>query len=127
MGSWLGLLTGAQNIPQDIMEMGQNAQAQALQNQQAYAYAAQQASQLSQISAPAIDERKQAHILLRNRLQGVNGKGFTVDKNDFLFPLIHGEKVYIFFLHGDRVGHLEDEKNMFPSDKLVTQLRLLWS
>jgi hypothetical protein len=53
--------------------------------------------------------------------------GGRPDKLPFPFAQAHkaGERVFIFIVKGDEGMMLEDEAKMFPSDGLVTQLRLL--
>ena len=70
----------------------------------------------------------QARNMLFDRLMGVNrDMVFDIGVNDFIYPVHHGDKVYIFFIHNDRAGYLEDNADLYPSDKLVTQVRLIWS
>lgn len=67
-----------------------------------------------------------AKSMLFSRLHGFN-YGFVMKQDDFLLPHVSPAKVYVFFIHGDRVGHLEDDIAIFPSDQLITQIRLLWA
>lgn len=51
--------------------------------------------------------------------------------NGSLFPFAHlethyaGEKVFVFVVVDDKPVVLEDESSLFPSDTLITQLRLI--
>ena len=46
---------------------------------------------------------------------------------DFLMCFNSNDRdtVHVFFVFGKETGVLEDDKHMFPSDELITQLRLL--
>lgn len=96
---------------------------QALQNQQAGTQGQ---------SSSSIDNKtymnNRALDLLYARLRGVNlNTPVLSSASDFLACHIAGTKVYTFFVFGDKVGHLEDDGNMFPSDELITKLRLIRS
>lgn len=69
---------------------------------------------------------KRAERLLLDRLRGVKGD-FKYTSTDFLFSHVHTDRVFVFFVHDGRGGHLEDDLSLYPSDKLITQLRLIWS
>lgn len=105
------------NMPPDMFRSAQNQQQNVAQQ-----LAAVQAQQ----HAVRVDPHKSAYSLLMSRLHGVAG-AFVMSTNDYLFTHVHTDKVFVFFVHNDRAGHLEDDINLFPSDKLITQVRLLWS
>lgn len=44
---------------------------------------------------------------------------------DFITAHEAGDKVFVFVVHNGQPLVIEDDKDLFPSDKLVTQLRLL--
>lgn len=112
------------NTAQNVTQEAYNSQ----ELQQLYQY--QQASMQQNVQQAAairpVPIHEHAQQLLMGRLHGL-ATMFTMSTNDFLLCHMHGEKVYVFFIHDDRVGYLEDDANLFPSDKLVTQIRLLWS
>lgn len=90
---------------------------------QAQANLAQQAQ-----AAPTsrVPRHEHARSMLIDRLNGVLGT-FVMSTDDFLLAHIHKDQVYIFFIHNDRAGYLADDANLYPSDKLVTQVRLIWT
>lgn len=66
-----------------------------------------------------------ARELLINRLCGVKGD-FYMDQKEFLWCHVYDEQVYVFYAFKDsRVGHLEEGVSEFPSDTIITQIRLL--
>lgn len=115
-----------QNMAQvyhDIMNLPpDNFNSQMSQQNMARQLAAAQAQQ----HAVRVDLHKNAYSMLMSRLHGVAGS-FIMGANDYLFTHVHTDRVFVFFVHNDRAGHLEDDINIFPSDKLITQVRLLWS
>jgi hypothetical protein len=105
----------------------QAAAAQALQNQ--LYQQAQQAQnwQISNQVGPQISTpNSRAYDLLTLRLAGVKG-AFKLALGDFLICHYAAEIVYVFFVFNGRSGHIEEQADIFPSDKLITQLRLIMS
>lgn len=68
-----------------------------------------------------------ARDMLLKRLYGVTGLAFKLGTNDFLWTHVTADKVFIFFVCHERAGHIEDDAMLFPSDRLITQLRLIWT
>lgn len=117
--------------PQGLAQHDQSISQQLLQNQ--YAAAANQLSAAqnfdpgySYITPGQTNIHQQARSMLFSRLNGLS-TGFVMRQTDFILTHVHKDKVYIFFITEDKAGHLEDDKNLYPSDKLITQIRLLWS
>ena len=63
--------------------------------------------------------RDAINMRLRNT-QGSIPKGLSDLKTSF-----SADKVFVFIVTGDKAVVLEDEAGMFPSDTLITQIRLL--
>ena len=74
-----------------------------------------------------LNVHEHARSMLFSRLNGLAGSTFAIRTNDFIWPHVTGDKVYVFFVCDNKAGHLEDQSALFPSDKLITQIRLLWS
>jgi hypothetical protein len=65
------------------------------------------------------DNRKR---MIGMRLWLPNGYSWSFD---FLETHWHGEKVFVFVATGEQYVVLEDQAALFPSDTLITQLRLI--
>jgi hypothetical protein len=82
---------------------------------------------------PDVDQRIQVNLLnqrayelLTLRLGGVK-RTFKLAADDFLVCHCTTETVYVFFVFNGKSGHTEEQTDIFPSDKLVTQLKLIMS
>lgn len=60
------------------------------------------------------------------RLAGV-GAPVGGYKHDFQFLSAHigSDKAFVFIVHNEQAVTLEDDRGLFPSDRLITQLRTL--
>lgn len=76
-----------------------------------------QSTQLKDIDT---DQGRLRMIGMRLRLD--NGEKFPFE---YLDTHVSGEKVFVFIVQNGTHAVLEDELQMFPSDTLVTQLRLI--
>ena len=112
----------------DIWEDRQRAaQSQCSQAQLAQNLAQNQYTQ-AQIQAQQYNPEPNIHVkamsLLKLRLAGLDSK-FHMTSDEFLTCHVSAGIVYIFFVIGGKAGHLEEETALFPSDKLITQFRLI--
>lgn len=104
-------------------------QQQEAQLMMAQAQNAQNTNWLPPIPMPITKPNKheKAIELLKMRMGGVL-KDFHPDPNEeFLICHVHKDTVFVFFVAKGVAGNLEESVNQFPSDKLIAQLRLLWS
>lgn len=96
------------------------------QDQQYQQYLAQQnyamSNQAGQTSLPTSHDR--AYSLFIARLVGVKGE-YHKKPNDFLWTHVADDQVHVFFLLGGQAGHVNESIDMFPSDTLITQFRML--
>lgn len=98
-------------------------------NQNLSAAQQQQLAQAQQCMQNSAEEYKpsphaKAITLLKMRLAGVGGN-FDIAKDEFLVCHVAKDTVYTFFVINGKGGVLEEETALFPSDKLITQLRLI--
>lgn len=70
----------------------------------------------------ALSSESYRHKLIAMRLRIPEGQ--SIGYQD-LFTSLAGDKVYVFVVQDNQAVTLEDDANMFPSDQLITQLRLL--
>lgn len=94
---------------------------------------AQQAQNIYSVPQQQLDVPKdnarlnqRALQLLTLRLSGVRGN-LRLGPDDFLVCHCTTETVYTFFVFNGKSGNTEEDINIFPSDKLLTQLRLVMS
>jgi hypothetical protein len=84
--------------------------------------------QQSAISQPANLAEPNVHVkalrLLKARLVGLNNS-YRIDNDEIILTHVYQDKVFIFFVLRGRAGYLEDELALFPSDGLVTKLRMI--
>ena len=62
--------------------------------------------------------------LLMSRLHGMRGMAPMV-ADDFLHCHVSNDTVYVFFLIGGREGIIQENIDVFPSDTLITQIRMV--
>ena len=119
------------NVVDEVIQ-AQMAQAQNFRPEDLYSALAHQVSDPGHSHSIAmngpfpVNKSQKAASMLFGRLHGISGT-FEMKKDDFMLPIVTNDKVFIFFIHESRAGHLEDDAAIFPSDKLITQIRLLWS
>lgn len=73
---------------------------------------------------PKLNLHARARGMLIQRLGGVASE-FNVNENDFLMCHVVAGTVYVFFLLNHREGVTTESMDIFPSDKLVAQLRMV--
>ena len=106
------------------------AQQHALNIQQAQAQNAHQFGNISQQAAAQQPKKDNARLneralqLLTLRLNGVKCM-LKLGPDDFLICHCTTDVVYTFFVFKGKSGNVEEDINIFPSDKLLTQLRLI--
>lgn len=73
---------------------------------------------------PAVDieDQRQRRNMLAMRLRIKEGELWGFDHID---TALGKDKVFVFILQGDSPAVLEDDAALFPSDTLITQLRLI--
>ena len=72
--------------------------------------------------ADLIESPRSRHHMLAMRLRITEGARMPFDD---LHTSLGKEKVFVFIVQNDQAVTLEDDRNLFPSDTLVTQLRLI--
>jgi len=65
-----------------------------------------------------------ARELFLKRMGGLRAE-MAVDKDDFLQCHVYNGQVYVFYCFGGRHGVTLEPIDMFPSDQLITQFRLV--
>jgi hypothetical protein len=70
--------------------------------------------------------KPEATMLLRIRLGGFSG-ALNIKKEDFLHAHVLDDAVIVFYIFGGQEGHLRDDVALFPSDTLITQIRMVMS
>jgi hypothetical protein len=67
-----------------------------------------------------------ARELFLKRMGGIRAE-LRVADDDFLQCHIYGEVVYLFYCFGGRAGVTQESIDLFPSDQLITQFRMVLS
>lgn len=125
LGSFLQSISSLPPLPSsnDIMSKYYNSAMQAQQNLQNDQWAQAQAENQAWLrSEPSIHAK--AEHLLRLRLAGLDSK-FHISPEEFLACHVANGVVYIFFVISGKAGNTQEEIALFPSDKLITQFRLI--
>jgi hypothetical protein len=73
---------------------------------------------------PNLSER--ARELFLKRMGGIRAE-MKIRLGDFVACHIHGETVYVFFCFAGREGVVKESIDLFPSDLLITQFRMILS
>jgi hypothetical protein len=60
------------------------------------------------------------------RMGGIRAE-LRIHENDFLQCHVYGEMVYLFYCFSGRDGCVKENIDLFPSDQLITQFRLVLS
>lgn len=63
-------------------------------------------------------------MLLRQRLGGLSGT-LNIKSADFLHAHVLDDAVIVFYIFGGQEGHLRDDVALYPSDTLITQIRMV--
>lgn len=118
-----GILPSPPSLPPSQVIAAWDAQ----QAQQAQAFGWAQSQGLTQqaqaeLNGPSIHAK--ATHLLKLRLAGLDSQ-FHIAPDEFLTCHVSNSTVYIFFVINDKAGHIEEDTALFPSDKLITQFRLI--
>lgn len=66
-----------------------------------------------------------AKELFLNRLKGVRGTGFRREERDFIETHIIDDKVFLFYMLRGKEGVVSEGVDIFPSDTLIAQFRLI--
>ena len=100
------------------------AQAQAQQNAQ---YSQQvMANAQNAYAPPKPDYHDRARKLFMDRMNGVRDE-FKLKTGDFLHCHLHGDMVYVFFLLYGKEGVVKEAVDIFPSDQMIAQFRVVIS
>lgn len=62
--------------------------------------------------------------LLKRRMAGITGT-FKLNQDEFLTCYVTNSTVYVFFVLNGKAGHFTEEVTIFPSDKILTQIRMI--
>jgi hypothetical protein len=92
------------------------------------AHAAQQAS-VAPLPPPSLSPNNltlsgRARELFLKRMGGIRAE-MRLASDDFLQCHVYNEQVYVFYCFGGRHGVTLEPIDMFPSDQLITQFRLV--
>jgi hypothetical protein len=71
---------------------------------------------------PALPER--ARELFLKRMGGIRSE-MRVHRDDFVQCHIYGEVVHLFYCFGGKTGVAHEQMDIFPSDQLITQFRMI--
>jgi hypothetical protein len=104
------------NTPHDLYSQ---AQTQAHLAQQAQAIPSRQ---WQEPMPPTLAQR--ARELFLKRMGGIRAE-MKVNKDDFVQCHIYGEVVHLFFCFGGKTGVVQEQIDIFPSDQLITQFRMI--
>lgn len=115
-----------QMLASNQMQAAQNWNAQQLGAQQQQVAAQQQFGNPVKVDTQKALRNERALSLLTMRLGGVKN-ALRLGTDDFLVCHTTLDTVYVFFVLNGREGNTKEEIDIFPSDKLLTQLRLIMS
>lgn len=76
------------------------------------------------ISAPVFTANGRARNLFLARMGGVRAD-MEIKPGDFLMCHVYGEMVYLFYCFTGREGVVKESWDVFPSDTLITQFRMI--
>lgn len=105
----------------NAMQSAQNAQMQA--NSQ-YSQQARANAQQAPMPSSLADHCHRARELFMRRMAGVRDD-FHLRINDFLHCQVHGDIVFVFFLLDGKEGIVKEQVDVFPSDQLIAQFRMI--
>jgi hypothetical protein len=79
-------------------------------------------------NAPAVGTTlsTRAREMFLKRMGGIRAE-MHVAAEDFVHCHIHGETVYLFYCFAGRDGCVKEPIDLFPSDQLITQFRMILS
>lgn len=91
------------------------------------AYAAQQAQTMQGPPRDALTEHNaKARQLFISRMGGVTAN-FMLASGDFMHTQFYNGEVYLFFLFSGKEGVVRESADVFPSDQLIAQFRMIVS
>jgi hypothetical protein len=107
-------------------QAAQAAQGVQLYSQQAMANAQNQnwSSAQNAYPPPPPDYHDRARKLFIDRMCGVRGE-FGLKPGDFFHCHLHGDTMFVFFLLGGKEGIVKEAVDVFPSDQLIAQFRMV--
>jgi hypothetical protein len=114
------MLTEIAQAHKNVNNWGDLAQAA----QQAQNSIAQQNAHYAQAQPSNFHLHARARGLLLDRLGGIEGP-CRINPNDFLMCHVFDGIVYIFFIFDKKEGMTKESTDLFPSDKLVAQMRMV--
>ena len=116
-GNLLGITNNVAQSPFDQsqarMEYELLKQAQAAQAQQPGVY-----------TTPMPNLHERAREMFLKRLGGLRAE-HKVKLGDFIAAHVHGTTVYLFYVFDGREGVVKEDIDLFPSDQLITQFRMI--
>ena len=106
-------------------------QAQAAQNAQnaqnaQYNYLANAQNTTKPLPSSLADQCNRARELFMGRMAGVRDE-FNLKINDFIHCQVHDDTVFVFFLLDGKEGVVKEQVDIFPSDQLIAQFRVVIS
>jgi hypothetical protein len=120
-----GLLKSSEQQAIDYAEYMRSAQAnQAAQAQASHHMDAQGYQYPQPHKPPEPNIHVRALRLLKARLAGLDST-YNIASDEVILTHVHQDKVYVFFVLKGRAGHFEDEAALFPSDGLITKIRII--
>jgi hypothetical protein len=75
-------------------------------------------------SAPLPSPSVRARELFVKRMGGVRSE-FNVARDDFLWTHVQADTVYVFFCFAGKEGVTKEQIDIFPSDQLIAQFRMI--
>jgi hypothetical protein len=81
---------------------------------------------LSQVKSqdPRMELAARAREMFLKRVGGIRAE-LKVAPGDFLMCHVHGEVVHVFYCFSGRPGVAQEAIDLFPSDQLITQFRMI--
>jgi hypothetical protein len=79
-------------------------------------------AETEQETFPDFDAR--ARALFMSRMGGVRGE-FKLHSKDFLMCHLYDDKVFVFWLLGGKEGVVHEQVDIFPSDQLIAQFKMV--
>jgi hypothetical protein len=76
--------------------------------------------QAAPVSSPSVRARK----LFIDRMGGVRNE-FQVARDDFIWVHVYADMAYVFFCFAGKEGVTKEQLDIFPSDQLITQFRMI--
>lgn len=122
LGDGFSSLLGISNVAQSPFDAAQAQQAQADIQRQMELLKQAQGGPFSTNPMPGLHER--AREMFLKRLGGLRAE-HKVKLGDFVAAHVHGTTVYLFYVFDGREGVIKEDIDLFPSDQLITQFRMI--